>query len=148
MRTRAATILIEDNAIALIERHRTGMHYFTFPGGGMEDGETPEQSAIREMHEETGLHVEIVRMVAEVSYRGNRQFFYLVKSVGGVFGTGSGAEYTHPQVDNFHAGTYQPVWMPLGELLSQNVLPHSIAVLSANSIDWGWPKPIPVFEET
>lgn len=35
MRTRAA-ILIQNHALALIERHRDGMRYFTFPGGGAE----------------------------------------------------------------------------------------------------------------
>jgi len=147
MRIRAAVILIENNAIALIERHRAGMHYFAFPGGGVESGETPDQAAIREMYEETGLQVEVVKLAAEVWYRGNQQFFYLGKSVGGVFGAGTGEEYSRPQAEYSHAGTYQPVWMPLDELLSQNVLPHSIALLAANATVAGWPDPIPVFEE-
>ena len=148
MRPRAAVILIENNAIALIERHRAGMHYFAFPGGGVEPGETTEQAAIREMCEETGLQTKVVKLAAEVWHRGNQQFFYLVKSVGGIFGTGTGEEYSRPQVEYSQSGTYQPVWMPLDELLSQNVLPHSVAVMAANSASTGWPDPIPVFEET
>ena len=34
--------------------------YWEFPGGKIKSGETPEQAAIRECLEETGLHVQIV----------------------------------------------------------------------------------------
>jgi len=46
MRTRAGVVLIEHNKVALIERHRAGLDYFVFPGGGMDEGETPEGAAI------------------------------------------------------------------------------------------------------
>lgn len=52
MRIRSAAILIQNNSLALLERHRAGMHYFTFPGGGMDAGETPEQAVVRETREE------------------------------------------------------------------------------------------------
>ena len=52
MRTRAGVVLIEDGKVALIERHRAGLDYFVFPGGGVDDGETPEQAAVREAMEE------------------------------------------------------------------------------------------------
>jgi len=37
MRIRAGIVLIEDNRVALIERHRAGLHYFVFPGGGVDE---------------------------------------------------------------------------------------------------------------
>ena len=52
MRNRSGIILIEENKLALIERHRAGIHYFAFPGGGMDEGESPEQTAVREAEEE------------------------------------------------------------------------------------------------
>jgi len=51
MRIRAGIVLIQDNKVALIERHRAGLHYFVFPGGGADEGESPEQAAIREAME-------------------------------------------------------------------------------------------------
>jgi 8-oxo-dGTP pyrophosphatase MutT (NUDIX family) len=59
MRTRAVAILIENDSVALIERYRAGRHYFIFPGGGVDDGESVEQAVIREMEEETGLRVAV-----------------------------------------------------------------------------------------
>ena len=37
-----------------------GRDYWATPGGGLEEGETFEAAAIRELHEETGLHVDAV----------------------------------------------------------------------------------------
>ena len=60
MSYRAAILLFQGDKIALIERHRSGMHYFTFPGGHVEEGETPEQTAVREAEETFRLGVPAV----------------------------------------------------------------------------------------
>ncbi|NJC97617.1 MAG: DNA mismatch repair protein MutT, partial [Anaerolineae bacterium] len=44
MRIRAGVVLIEDDRVALIERHRAGLDYYVFPGGGVDEGETQEQA--------------------------------------------------------------------------------------------------------
>jgi len=136
MRTRSAAILIHNDSIALIERHRSGMHYFTFPGGGVHDRETPEEAVLREVQEELGLEVRIIRLAAKVWFRGNPQFFYLVEQVSGEFGTGTGEEYS-PSRDPAR-GSYKPIWMPLTEIPSKNVLPHAIAGLVIQSHPGNW----------
>jgi 8-oxo-dGTP diphosphatase len=145
MRIRSAAILIQNNSLALMERHRDGRHYFTFPGGGMDAGETPEQAVVREVSEELGVEVRVVRLAAEVWFRGNQQFFFLVEQVGGEFGTGTGEEYAS---DHDPArGTYEPVWMPLEQVTVQNVLPKTVAALAAISHPKNWPsEPIVINE--
>jgi 8-oxo-dGTP diphosphatase len=146
MRTRSAAILIQNNSLALIERHRAGMHYFAFPGGGLDGSETPEQAVVREVNEELGLDVRVLCQVAKVWFRGNPQFFFLVEQVGGEFGTGAGEEYAsdHDPAN----GSYEPVWMSLAELLENPVLPAEVAVLVAQSHVNGWPTDVvTIYEE-
>ena len=148
MRTRSAAILIQDNALALIERHRNGLHYFTFPGGGMDAGETPEQAVVREVSEELGLDVRVLSLIAEVWFRGNCQLFYLVEQVGGEFGTGTGEEYTDPRPDDPNVGTYHPMWMSLMEVSANNVLPQQVSALVVQSHQNGWPSESVTIYET
>jgi len=145
MRNRSGIILIEDNKLALIERHRAEKHYFAFPGGGIDEGETPEQAAIRETEEELGIMVEIKQKTAEVLFNGNTQFYFLAKKLSGEFGTGTGEEYG--EYNPIH-GTYLPIWMPLAEVLTNNVLPHELAELVVHSAKEGWSaEPVIIIEK-
>jgi 8-oxo-dGTP pyrophosphatase MutT (NUDIX family) len=146
MRIRAGCILIEDNRIALIERHRAGRHYFTFPGGGVDKGESHEAAAMREMQEELGLHVRVIRKVAEVLFNGNPQPYFLVKTEAGEFGTGTGKEFGEYDPTR---GTYHPMWMPIAEILEKNVVPRDLAKLVQRSAEEGWPdEMIVIFESS
>lgn len=136
MRIRAGIILLEENKLALIERHRQGRHYFAFPGGGVDEGETPEQAAVREAEEELGIQVKIVKLIAEVTFNLNTQYYFLAEWVGGEFGSGTGEEYG--EYDPKH-GTYLPLWMPLTDVPAQNVLPRELAELIVRSCREGWP---------
>ena len=138
MRVRAVALLIQNDSIAVMERHRDGRHYFVFPGGGVDEGEGGAQAVVREVQEELGLRVRVVRQVAELWFSGNRQMYFLVKQTGGEFGTGDGPEFTGP-FDPFH-GTYHPMWMPIAELLANPVLPVEVAELVMRCHADGWPE--------
>jgi len=150
MRTRAGIVLIEDNKVALIERHRAGLDYFVFPGGGMDEDETPEQAAIRETMEELGVEVLIKQKVAVIHFDQSMQVYFLVERVGGEFGTGAGEEFTDSNPDDPGEGIYIPIWMPIAELPQrENVYPVVVAKLVMKAETGGWAsKPIEVFERS
>ena len=144
MSYRAAIILLHDDQIALIERYRADQHYFTFPGGHVEPGETPEQAAVRETKEELGLDVTIRRLVAEIWWHKRPQYYYLVAAVGGDFGTGTGEEMHNPLPER---GSYHPTWVSVRDLLDLPVLPRSLAKIVMQAQSTGWPDPAPVLHD-
>ena len=150
MRTRAGIILIEDNKVALIERHRAGLDYFVFPGGGVDEGETPEQGAIREALEELGVQVGIKQRVAEIHFgRTSKHIYFLVERVSGEFGTGTGEEFTDADPDHPQEGIYIPIWMPVEELAQHhNIYPSDLTKLVIKSMREGWSnEPVVLFTE-
>lgn len=144
MSYRAAIILIQENKIALIERHRGDLHYFTFPGGHVEKGETPEQAAVRETEEELGIKVKIRKLLAEIWWHGKPQFYFLVETVGGQFGTGTGEEMHNPHPKK---GTYEPIWVALDEVNELPLLPQIMSDIVLKSRTSGWPEPPPVIHD-
>jgi 8-oxo-dGTP pyrophosphatase MutT (NUDIX family) len=151
MRIRAGIVLIKDNKVALIERYRAGLHYYSFPGGGVHEDESPKQAAIREALEELGIEVAIRQKVAEV-HLGNksRQFYFLVEQTGGEFGTGTGKEFDASNLDNPLKGRYIPIWMPIEELSQHtNIYPAEVARLVVKSVKEGWLRePVQLFEDS
>ena len=147
MRIRAGIVLIREHKVALIERHRAGLHYFVFPGGGVDADEFPEEAAIREALEELGVEVAIRQKVAEVHLgEKSKQIYFLVEQTGGEFGAGE--EYTDSDPASPEEGMYVPVWMPVAELPShQNIYPADVATLVVTSVQEGWTEPAPVFFE-
>jgi 8-oxo-dGTP diphosphatase len=150
MRVRAGIVLIQDGKVALIERHRAGLDYFVFPGGGVDEGESPEQAAIREAVEELGIEVAIKQRVAEIQLgHKSRQVYFLVEYVAGEFGTGAGEEYTDADPNDPDEGIYIPIWMPIQQLPQyQNIHPEFVKNLVLKSLTEGWQNSNSLFFET
>jgi ADP-ribose pyrophosphatase YjhB (NUDIX family) len=71
---KTATAIIEFpiNKILLIKRGTVVFRgYWALPGGKVEAEETVEEAIVREVKEETGLKVEIIRKIGEYHYSGN-----------------------------------------------------------------------------
>lgn len=54
---RASAIIIKKGKVLLMHRRKFGKEYWVFPGGGVEEGETSGDAAIREVKEETDMDV-------------------------------------------------------------------------------------------
>jgi 8-oxo-dGTP diphosphatase len=91
-RTATAIILYPQNKILLIKRDTLPFKdFWALPGGRLDEGETVEQTCVREVKEETGLDVEIVYKIGDYHERGfmddvNYDYYpscFVVKVVGG-----------------------------------------------------------------
>lgn len=55
----ARAVIVDDGQVLLV--HLEKINTYTLPGGGIEEGESPYEALIREVKEETGLHVRSAR---------------------------------------------------------------------------------------
>jgi 8-oxo-dGTP diphosphatase len=91
-KTSTALVPYPGNKILLIKRNTIPFKgYWALPGGRMDPGEKVEQTIVREVKEETGLDVTIVRKVGEYVEKGVKddvdyEYYptcFVVKPVGG-----------------------------------------------------------------
>ena len=70
-RTATAIITFPPDKILLIKRRTVPFRgYWALPGGRVESGESVEQAIVREVKEETGLEVAVVRKIGEYHEQG------------------------------------------------------------------------------
>lgn len=77
----ARAIIIEHNKFLVMHRNKYGSEYFTLVGGQVRENETLEQGLVREIQEETGLHVTEARLVFTEHHPApyNEQYIYVCK---------------------------------------------------------------------
>lgn len=67
MKDAAIAVILNQHQDQVLLVKRRDIPVWVLPGGGVDPGESPEQAVVREVLEETGLHVKIVRQLAEYS---------------------------------------------------------------------------------
>ncbi len=77
--------LIFDDEGRVLLGHRRDVDWWNLPGGGMEAGETVDEALCREVREETGLEVEVERLVGVYSKPQKQEVVltFLCRSTGG-----------------------------------------------------------------
>ncbi|MFJ8401201.1 NUDIX domain-containing protein [Streptomyces microflavus] len=130
VRVRAGAILIRDGHLLLIRFQDPDEDgpYYEIPGGGVEAGETPEEAAVRELREETGLLGSVGREVARV-WKGGRYEHYFVMTAEGRIGP--------PETLDTYGGT--PVWIPVAELPATPLWPRRLSWRIEHWHRTGWP---------
>lgn len=131
-RTRVAGIIFINGKIALMHRKdvlkRPEMpEYYTIPGGGLEEGETEEEGTKREIKEEFGIEVRIVKKLYEMKSTkfNQKELYYLCEYVSGKFGTGQGPEFSNdPKYKD--SGKYIPELVEKENIKNINLLPLEI----------------------
>ncbi len=118
---RAVVFIVRDGSLLLFRRHKYGDDYYAVPGGTVEPGETPEQTAVREMKEETGMDVAVSEPVLALENEGRREFYYdALRATGEPRLGGPEAERNSPE------NSYELVWVPLDELDRYPVQPRAL----------------------
>ncbi|WP_320782725.1 NUDIX hydrolase [Streptomyces sp. CRN 30] len=76
LRVAAYAVCVRDGQVLLARLSGSGPGEWTLPGGGMDHGEDPHATVVRELAEETGYRVEVSRLLGVDSQRvvGRRRF--------------------------------------------------------------------------
>lgn len=79
----SAAIIVSEGRVLMVRRAvGEGELLWQFPAGGIEPGETPEEAAVRETLEETGLKVEAATLIGQrVHPKTGREMSYTACSV-------------------------------------------------------------------
>ena len=67
-RDRSQALVIRDGKILLVKHRMNGRTFYCMPGGGIDNGETPEDAALRELYEESNVKGKIIRKLS-VQYK-------------------------------------------------------------------------------
>lgn len=130
-RIRLAGIIPMKNGFALMHRknvkNRDLEEYYVFPGGGREGNETFEEGTKREIKEEFGIEVKIVKKLYELESKKfeQREIFYLCEYVSGEFGTGDGPEFSN-NLKYLESGNYIPEIIPKEEIQNIPLMPPEV----------------------
>lgn len=113
-RIRVAGIVKINDGYAFMHRknvikRKDFQEYYAFPGGGLEEGETLEEGVIREIKEEFGINVKVIKKLYEMKSEkfNQKEYFFLCEYIDGEFGTGDGPEFNNDP-KYIESGEYLP----------------------------------------
>lgn len=110
-RDRASGVIVWDGKVLLIKRIKPTETYYVFPGGGIEEGESPEAAVIREVKEETNIDARKAQELfcLEHGDLGRNYFFNIDDFIGGEL------RFNGPEVRSDN-NQYIPEWVAVSAL--------------------------------
>ena len=140
---RASTILIRGDKVLLMYRNKKGEEYFVFPGGTVEEGETIEKAAIRELMEETSINAKINKLLYHQIYDNDmEQYFCLCDYISGE----PKLDKNSIEVERMAKGNnfYNPLWVKIEELKNMLVYPLEIRDILLEDIRNNFSGPVKI----
>ncbi|MFP4424052.1 MAG: NUDIX domain-containing protein [Candidatus Woesearchaeota archaeon] len=116
-------LIIDGKQILLIHRFKDGREYYVLPGGHMEEGETSEETAIREVKEETSLDIEIDKKLWTLKNPFDQSYhdFFLATTFSGTPKLGGEEKEKNSEKDR-----YILEWHLLSEIQHLNLVPAEL----------------------
>jgi len=123
----AYAVILRDDHILLsrLAKRLTSKELWTLPGGGLEHGEDPRDAVVREVHEETGLHVVIDETARVYSYhqrntwrQGRRADAHALRIV---YDGWVPLDSPEPHVVEVDGSTMEAAWQPVAGVLDGSV---------------------------
>ena len=126
-RVAAYAVIIRDDRILLsrLAERLTSKELWTLPGGGLEHGEDPRDAVVREVHEETGLAVQIGETASVYSShlsntwrQGRRADAHALRIV---YDGWVPVDAPQPRVIEVDGSTMDAAWLPLADVLDGTI---------------------------
>ncbi len=134
-RPTARAIVLKDDQLLVNHRRRGQQEFYSLPGGAFDPGETPAQTVVREVREETSLTVKAVRSLGsdQDPVWGPHDYWLceLVTDGEPQLEEGSREWHDNLQGDNW----YQPIWLDINQLAQVELYPKNINELLQKAKD-------------
>lgn len=110
---RAQALVVRGGRVLMVKHRQDGEEYWVLPGGGIEDGEAPEQAALRELKEECGMSGRVLRFAGYTAHSGDdgANYTYLMDA-----GDQEPILGSDPELDKDHQILAGAAWRSLDEL--------------------------------
>lgn len=127
MRHTARALVIYNGQVLLMERWRQDdksddqLHYFSFPGGGIEEGESAPETVVREVEEEMGVMVKVNRLLAVQALPTEEHNYFWCEYISGEPRLRDDSIEAMRAKDGMNM--YAPTWLPVGDLTAAMLHP-------------------------